>query len=220
MISNKTWVVIPAYNESERIGSVIRDVKKYVKNIVVVDDGSVDNTVKVAEESGALVLKHVINIGKGSVVKTGCDFAVKKGASSIILIDADCQHDPNEIPQFLEGLNKADIVFGYRGFNENMPPVIRAGNWFINYMSFMLNGIRLKDTQSGYRAFSADAYKKIRWRATDYSMESEMVANVRKYGLRYVQIPIKTIYADNYKGTTIVDGVKIFFKMLTWRLFG
>ena len=78
--------------------------------------------------------------------------------------------------------------------------------------------IKLKDTQCGYRAFSAKAYKKIKWKSSDYSMESEMIANVGKHHLKYAEIPIQTIYSDKYKGTTIVDGIKIVFNMLLWKI--
>ena len=84
-------------------------------------------------------------------------------------------------------------------------------------MSF-LYGIDINDTQSGYRAFSAEAYKKIRWNASDYSMETEMISKAGKQKLKYVQIPIGTIYSDKYKGTTIIDGMKIVFNMVRWRV--
>ena len=79
-------------------------------------------------------------------------------------------------------------------------------------------GLDLRDTQSGYRAFTAEAYQKMRWQALDYSMESEMICNAGREKLRYKEIPISTIYADKYKGTTVVDGVKIVIKMMLWRL--
>ncbi|MBD3249393.1 glycosyltransferase [Candidatus Woesearchaeota archaeon] len=219
-MNEKIWAVIPAMDEGEKIGPVIRQTKKYVNNVLVVDDGSTDNTSEAAKKSGALVLRHMINLGKGAAVKTGCDFILKKGAEKIILLDSDGQHDPKEIPNFLDALENADIVFGYRKFDENMPLVFKIGNNFINFVAKVLYGIRLKDTQSGYRAFTNYAYRKIRWTANDYSMESEMIANMAKKKLRYKQIPIKTIYSEKYKGTTVMDGVKIVLNMLMWRMKG
>ncbi|MBW2996342.1 glycosyltransferase family 2 protein [Candidatus Woesearchaeota archaeon] len=219
MISNKdAWVIIPAYNEEKRIASVINKVKKYVDNVVVVDDGSKDDTGKVANKTGAFVLVHILNLGKGAGVKTGCDFALKRGAEKLILIDADGQHDADEIPRFLKALEEADVVFGSRGINKKMPWVFRMGNRFLNSMMGFLFGIKLKDTQCGYRAFTAEAYKKVKWRASDYSMESEMIANVGKRHLRYKEIPIETLYLDKYKGTTMFDGIKIGFNLIKWRL--
>lgn len=216
--SNDTWAVIPAYNESKHICSVIKDVKKHVFNIIVVDDGSKDNTYDIAKQENIFVLQHIVNLGKGAAAKTGCDFALRKGAKRIILIDADGQHDPKEIPNFLNVLNNVDIVFGYRKFNKNMPFIFKFGNAFINFSTRLLYGISLKDTQCGYRAFTSEAYKKIRWKASDYSMEAEIVANAGKRHLRYKEIPIQTIYLDKYKGTTVIDGIKIVLNMFLWRL--
>jgi glycosyltransferase involved in cell wall biosynthesis len=214
----KICVIIPTYNEEKNIVDVIEKVKNYVQKIIVVDDGSNDNTTKKAKETGAIVLKHIVNMGKGSAAKTGCDYAYLHKYEKIILLDGDGQHNPKEIPEFIEQLKHADVVFGYRKFNKNMPWVFRFGNQSINWVTKILYGINIKDTQGGYRAFNTKVYKKIRWKASDYSMESEMIANVGKHKLKYSQVPIQTIYGDKYKGTTIVDGLKIVFNMFTWRL--
>jgi len=220
MAQNKDfWVIIPAYNEEKHVGKVIEEVKKYARNIVLVDDGSKDKTSEIGRNKKVIVLRHVVNLGKGAALKTGCDFALLKGAKQIIAIDADGQHEPKEIPNFLKSLGGVDIVFGYRKFSQQMPFVLKLGNKSINTATKMLYGINLKDTQSGYRAFTADAYRKIRWKATDYSMESEMIANAGKHKLKYKEIPIQTIYSDKYKGTTVLDGFKIVFNMIKWRLF-
>ncbi len=213
------WAVIPAYNEEKDIAVIIKKTKKYVDKVVVVDDGSRDKTKEAAEKTGAVVLRHIVNLGKGATLKTGCDFAVKKGAKSIIVLDADAQHNPEDIPRFAEKLRRYDIVFSYRKMGSKMPLVLRFGNWFISNVVSLLYGIRLSDTQCGYRAFSKEAYMKVRWNATDYSMESEMISRAGKQKLKYVQIPIQTIYSDRYKGTTIIDGIKIVLNMLWWRLF-
>lgn len=214
---NKVWVVIPAHNEENHIEEVIKKTKKFAKNILVVDDGSKDKTVIIAEKSGAFVLKHIVNLGKGAALKTGCEYAIKKGAEKIVALDADGQHDPKEIPEFVKALNDADIVFGYRRLNKNMPFVLRYGNWFIFFMTKLLFGLKIVDTQCGYRAFKSDAYNKIKWDSQDYSMESEIVANTGKAHLKYSQIPIETIYSDKYKGTTVIDGIRIVLNMVWWR---
>ncbi|MEK6984034.1 MAG: glycosyltransferase family 2 protein [Nanoarchaeota archaeon] len=219
MKTNKIWAVIPAYNEGRNIAKIIKKTKKHIRNVVVVDDGSKDNTKEMAESAGAIVLKHILNLGKGAALKTGCDYAIKKDAKFMVVLDADAQHDPEDIPRFIEKLDKCDIVFSYRKASRKMPLVLRFGNWFISNVAGILYGVRLKDTQSGFRAFSKDAYRKIRWNASDYSMESEMISKAGKQRLKYVQIPIETIYSDKYKGTTIVDGIKIVLNMFWWKLF-
>lgn len=212
------FVVIAAYNEQKHIAEVINKTKRYCNNIIVVDDGSKDDTFKKASKTKVIVLKHIVNMGKGAALKTGCDYALKDGAKIIVTIDGDLQHDPDEIPVFLKTLKGVDIVFGYRKLNKNMPLVLRYGNWFISKTTSLLYNINLNDTQCGYRAFTSNAYRKIRWRALDYSLESEMIANAGKNHLKYKQIPIKTIYSDKYKGTTVFDGIKIVINLFIWRL--
>src|SRR3989344_9620007 len=108
----KVVVIIPAHNEASRIKPVIRGVKKYFKEVIVVDDGSQDTTTSVAEETGAVVLRHITNLGKGAALKTGCDYALQKGAEKFVVMDADGQHNPKDILRFLKALESNDIVFG------------------------------------------------------------------------------------------------------------
>lgn len=217
-MKEKIWIILAAYNEEKHIGKVIDKTKKFCPNIIVVDDGSRDKTYDIARRKKVVVLRHVVNLGKGSASKTGCDFALKKGAETIILMDADGQHEPEEIPFFLKKLKNKDIVFGYRKFTKTMPIVFRFGNNVINTATRILYGIKLKDTQCGYRAMTANAYKKVRWNSTDYAMESEMIANAGKHRLKYGEAQVETIYSEKYKGTTVVDGIKIVLNMLLWRL--
>ena len=217
-MKGRVFVVIPAYNEEKHISKIIKETKEYADKVIIVDDGSKDKTSSIARRSKAIVLTHLVNLGKGATLKTGCDYAVKNNASFIIAIDADAQHDPKEIPRFLEGLKNHEIVLGYRKLNRKMPFVLKFGNWFINKTIRFLYRIKIRDSQCGYRAFTAKAYKKLRWKASDYSMESEMIAKIGKYKLSYAEIPIATIYSDKYKGTTVLDGIKIVFNLLIWRL--
>jgi glycosyltransferase involved in cell wall biosynthesis len=218
MAPQHVWAVIPAYNEGKRIGPVISRARKILKKVVVVDDGSADNTASVAERRGALVLRHPLNLGKGAALKTGCDYAIKKGAKILIVLDADAQHKPEDIPRFLDAMQDADIVFGCRGLNKRMPFILRFGNWFIAKLTALLYGVSIPDTQTGFRAFTRHAYRKIRWQAADYRMESEMISLVGKHKLKYKKINIKTLYPDRYKGTTVLDGIKIVLSLLWWKV--
>jgi len=122
------------------------------------------------------------------------------------------------LANFVKALDKADVVFGYRRLNKSMPFVFRYGNWFIFFMTKLLFGLKIVDTQCGYRAFKSEVYSKIEWSSNDYSMESEMIANTGKAHLKYGQIPIETIYSDMYKGTTIIDGIRIVLNMIWWKI--
>lgn len=211
-------VIIPAYNEERHIAQVVAGALQHVSTVIVVDDGSRDSTSEKAEKSGAQVLRHRVNLGKGAALKTGCDYALQQGASRMVVIDADGQHDPQEIPRFLELLQQKDIIFARRKVSAAMPFVLKFGNRFISLAATALYGVRIHDTQCGYRAFTAPAYQKVRWTATDYFMETEMIINTGKHHLNYTEYPIETIYADRYKGTTVVDGMKIVLKLCGRRL--
>ncbi|MEK6900214.1 MAG: glycosyltransferase family 2 protein [Nanoarchaeota archaeon] len=215
----KEAVIIPAYNEGNNIAEVIKKTRTYCHNVVVIDDGSKDDTAEKAKKAGALVIKHPINLGKGAALKTGCDYAVNNGAAKIIALDADGQHDPVEIPNFLASLENNDIAFGARRIPKSMPLVFRFGNKVISTSLQLLYGIKVHDSQCGYRAFTADAYRKIRWQANDYYVETEMAIRAGKKYLKSCTIPIETIYADRYKGTTVLDGFFIVAKMIGWRLW-
>lgn len=210
---------MPAYNESKNIVGAISDVLKYTDNLVVVDDGSSDETSEIAKIYTAHVLRHKINLGKGAALKTGVEYAFKQGAERFVFIDSDGQHEAKELPKFFKKLDEGyDIVFGYRKLNKKMPLTFRIGNFMLSLGIFILFKIKLKDTQSGYRAMTFSAYEKIVWNSVDYSVESEMIANAGKNKLKYVEIPISTIYHDVNKGTNVFNGIKIMFDMLKHKI--
>ena len=214
----KVIAIVPGYNEARNIAPVVRKVMGYVDEVLVVDDGSADDTARVAAAAGATVLRHIVNCGKGAALTTGCEYAIGKGADAIVAIDADGQHDPAEIPKFLKALRNSDIVFGYRKLSREMPLELRFGNWFISTATWVLFRIRIYDTLCGFRAFTAAAYKKLKWTSSDYSVESEMIANAGKHRLKFRQVGIATIYLDRYKGKTMFDGMKIVLSMLWWKI--
>lgn len=211
------FVVIPAYNEEPRISEVIREVKKFTKNIIVVDDGSKDKTGEVAEKTGARVLRHRINLGQGAARMTGCEAAWKLGAEMIVTLDADGQHNPAHIPQFVKKINQGyDIVLGQRDLRRG-PLIRRLGLKFGSVLIGLFFGIKVEDLACGFRAFTKQAYQKIKWDSLiRYGSETEMVARTGKNKLKYTTIPIETIYIDKYKGMTILDALNILFHIPRW----
>lgn len=215
------YVIIPAHNEAAHIGAVLERAKKFAegRKIIVVDDGSKDSTADKAKKQGVTVLRQVINLGKGAALRTGSVYAYRKGAEAIVFMDSDGQHDPEDMPNILAALESNDIVFTYRAMrSSHMPLVKKFGNTFIDMMMRLLFHINVTDTQCGYKAMTRETYEKLRLMSNDYSIESEIVAKTGKYRLKFSQLPIKTVYADRYKGTTVFDGVNIVMKMLWWRL--
>lgn len=219
------FVVIPVFNESKRIGKVLSTLKQAAPlvRVIVVDDGSGDKTDTLfssLNDQSVTYLRHKINLGKGCALRTGCEAAIKMGADCIVLMDGDGQHSPEDVLRLVEKLEqeKLDIVFGCRTIGKDMPLVMMLGNKFLSIMTRILFGIYVSDTQSGFRGFTKSAYEKIRWNSKRYDAETEMIVNTGKAKLKFGDIQIKTIYNDNYKGTTVLDGIRIFINMLTWRI--
>jgi len=222
MKKSKVIAVIPARNEQEHISDVLRETKKHVDKVIVVDDASFDKTGEIAKQEGALVLRHIVNLGYGGALKTGCDAALLLGADIVVILDADGQHDPKKIPSFVNTLtkNNLDVVFGQRELSKGMPLEKRFGNKFFQILSKYLFEIKLKDALCGFRAFTSDAYKKIRWNYSDYAMTFEMAVGTNNSKLKYAGIKIPTIDNNAYKGMTIIDGIKIMSKILKLKFRG
>lgn len=217
----KTAAIIPAFNEFQRLRTVIEEARQYVDEIIVVDDGSRTPLAPQLPVSPTItVLRHLINLGKGAAMTTGIQCAQQRGIQAIVFLDADGQHAPAEIPHLLAPIiaGQAEIAFGVRKFHQAMPFVARFGNLFLSRVLAILFGINVADTQSGFRALLVTAYPKLAWRSPRYAVETEMIVNAGKNHVRFVEVPIKTIYLDKYKGTTVLDGLRIFFQMISWRL--
>lgn len=221
-MESKVFAVMPAFNEENTIREIAARANKFVDAVLVVDDGSSDGTFEEAKKAKAIVLRNIVNMGKGFSVRLGCKKALQLGAKRIVLIDSDGQHNPEDIPKMLGFLEsgEAEIVFGSRPLDKNMPFIKRFGNNVINFSCRMLFGASLEDTQSGFKAFNAEVLQKIIWKSNGYSVESEIFVNAAKKRLRYREIKIKTVYSDAYKGTSIIDGVKIVLNMFWWKVFG
>ena len=222
-MENNTVAVIPSYNEDKTINKVIEETLKHVSSVVLVDDGSKDKTEDVLENEyqGRLYyLRHPINMGKGAALRTGVRFAAKLGATRVVLLDADGQHNPQEIPRFLAKLNEGtELAIGARKKDGNMPFSMRSGNLFLSRLIQLLFGSHVEDTQSGYRAFEITNASKLIWKSNDYFVETEMLIRAEKNKLKVRELPIATIYHDSYKGTTFIDGIKIFFNIIKLRVY-
>lgn len=219
-IDSKTWIVIPAFNESQYIELVLRAVSKQTKNIIVADDGSSDDTVSLARKYTKHVLVHRINLGKGAALKTGCDYAFEhQGAQKVVLMDSDDQHDPAELSLFFNELkNGHDIIFGSRMNNSSIPIAKLLANKGLSLLLWLLFGAYVPDIPSGYKAFTKKAYETIAWDASGYEVEAEIAARVAKHKLSFSVVNIRTIYHDFDKGMTFLDAVQLLAPILNWRL--
>lgn len=215
----RVFVVISAYNEEKHIASVVSEVRKYIPDVIVVDDCSRDATSELARQSGAIVVRHRINLGKAGSMKTGCEAAVYLGAQAIVLMDGDGQHNPNHLPAFLDALAvpATEFVFGSRMDSAAMPFVRRLGTKLLEHGMRTLFGVNIYDMQCGYRAFKTSVYPRLRWQSKRYHADAEITARVGKYHLVYTEIPIETIYHDEFKGMTVFDGIAILGKLILWK---
>ena len=216
----KTVVVIPAYNEEKVIGSVIDNLKKEgFKEIIVIDDGSVDNTFHVAKEKKVFAYSHIINRGLGGALNTGISAALMHDADIIVTCDADGQHDPNDIKKAISMLIKEDldVVIGSRLINSKGMPlsrkVINSGASWITYFLF---GVYSSDTQSGLRVFKKTAAEKIEIKTNRMEVSSEIIKEIGRNKFKFKEIPIKAIYTEYSlaKGQKGSNAFKILYKLI------
>lgn len=218
----KIAVIIPEFNEGQRAVETVKEVLKNADGlIIVVDDGSINNSYELLdnnfkENKRVVVLQHVINLGKGAAMKTGLAMAWNNGAEAVIFVDADGQHSPKHLSEFEKALESNDLVFGYRQLNKEMPFLRKWGNIFAKWVVRILFGVRRKEFLCGYLGFKKSVYKKIKWSSTRYGVETEIATKVAKNKLSYKEIKIDTIYVDKYKGVTMLDAVKVLFKIPWW----
>ncbi len=212
---NDVYVVIAAYNESAAIGKVVNDLSAVCQNIVVVDDGSFDNTKNIARQAGATVLSHVINRGQGASLQTGITYAIGQGAQILVTFDADGQHSVGDLPRMIEPIleRQVDIVLGSR-FLENKDAVplsrrilLTAGILFMKLTS----KTRLTDAHNGFRAFSRQAAKQIDIQLDRMAHASELIDQIHQCGLPYKEVSVNIQYTDYSlkKGQHSGDAVRI-----------
>lgn len=224
--NKKIYIVIPAYNEEVVIGGVLKEIKKSgYGNIVVVDDGSTDNTLKEAKKiEGATALRHKINRGKGAATKTGIEAAKLLGADIIVTMDGDGQHDPGDISRLIEPIiqGKKDVVLGTRLKNpDGMPHYKRIQNHVANILTWYLFGLWVTDSQSGFRAYSRKAADLINTKYDRYEYDSEVIREIYTYKLKFKEISIKARYTEyslsKKNKQDLANGAKTFYKMI-WKL--
>lgn len=209
----KVIAIVPAYNEERSIGSLILNLRSFITNIIVVDDGSTDSTTRIAKAAGAIVVAHDQNQGKGVALNTGIRIVRKLSPDAVVTMDADGQHNPSEIEQVIDPVLKgeADIVIGSRYLrHESEVPVVRIlGHRFFNLVSHTLSRTRSTDSQSGFRALSPRAIEKIEFTSSGFSVESEMQFLAHEYDLKLVEVPITITYHDAPKRSVIVQGSQV-----------
>jgi glycosyltransferase involved in cell wall biosynthesis len=217
----KCITIIPAYNEENAIKSVVQCALKYT-DVLVVDDGSNDNTYNLAKNAGAKVIKHEKNKGKGAAIKSGLNEALNYDYDILILLDGDGQHNPDCIPLFTSAIGNNELVIGSRfkkGNPENMPFQRKLSNKITTNLIKYVTGYRLTDSQSGFRAVSRHAaglFLDIKY--DDYVYESEMLYNASKNNIKVDEAPIPCTYGNEKSYVTKIHALR--YVLFIMRLLG
>ncbi|WP_414468893.1 glycosyltransferase family 2 protein [Methanobacterium sp. ACI-7] len=214
----KITAILPAYNEEIAIGSMVIRTKKYVDHIIVVDDGSADNTVEIAESAGAEVIKICCNKGKGTALKMG--FKASIHSEIIVTMDSDGQHNPEDIPKLVKPIQngEADIVNGSRylnGNNKNTPSYRRFGQTILDKATKLNSGLNITDSQSGFRAFAAHTLPAFRFKSSGFGIESEMLADASQAGFQIKEVEIGVRYdVDGSTKHPVTHGLGVLMKII------
>jgi glycosyltransferase involved in cell wall biosynthesis len=217
------YIVMPAYNEAKTIESVMRELISLGLNLVVIDDGSTDDTYSIAEyilkqhPQQVNLYRHPLNRGLGAAIFTGIEAALTHNSQIIVTFDADGQHHVQDLIPLCQPLfrNQADVVIGKRNFSE-MPFRKKFGNVVMNIITLIFYGKNVEDSQSGLRAFNRKSAVLLELHSRDYGVSSEIIGELRRKDLRLVEVPITTIYTDYSmsKGTDTKVGLKILAKLI------
>ncbi|MDP6685368.1 MAG: glycosyltransferase family 2 protein [Candidatus Omnitrophota bacterium] len=191
------FVVVPTFNESYTIGSIVKALRLRDFRVVVVDDGSLDHTIVDANKFGAELIVHSKNQGKGRCIREGIYYALENGCDAVITMDGDGQHDLRDIDKFIDEYKEkgSDIIIGNRMHNPKQMPFIRL--WTNRFMSFVISrivGKRIEDSQSGYRLLSRRAIEKMKLRTRKYEIDSEILFEARRHDLSISSVEIDSIY--------------------------
>lgn len=220
-IRNEVFIVVPAWNESKAITGVIEDLRKHgYYNIVVIDDGSKDDTYDVVSKQKVMLLRHLANRGQGAGLRTGIEFALKKNAKIIVTFDSDGQHKAEDIDELITPIlqRKADACLGSRFLNKksNIQFIRKIMLKGAVVLMFLFYGAVLTDAHNGLRALSRKSAMKIQINSDDMAHASEIISEIKKNKIKYVEVPVTIVYTDYsmQKGQSLFNAFKILSKMI------
>ena len=220
---NATYVVLPAYNEATRIKPVLEDIARKGYNMVIVNDGSSDNTLEVIKQvkkefpDKIHIFSLMINRGVGIATQTGFEAVLKYNPKYVVSMDSDGQHSADDLDEVIKPLvsGEAQAVIGVRPF-EDMPRTRSFANSIMNLLTRIFYGVDVSDSQTGFRAITIDALDKISINATGYLISSEFIREINDNNIPFAEVPIQTIYTPETqaKGTNVTVALKILFQMI------
>ena len=219
---SEIFIIIPVYNEQVIVKQVVDSLlDNGYQNIIIIDDGSTEDIFSLLQQKPLIYIRHFINLGQGAALQTGFDFVKKLNPKVVITFDADGQHDAKEISSIVFPIlnDEADIVLGSRFLHQStsvMPAQKKALLQLARYINFLFSGLMLTDAHNGFRALSKKAVNQIRITENRMAHASEILNEIKRHHLRFVEMPV-TIHYTNYskkKGQSILNAVNIFFHLL------
>jgi glycosyltransferase involved in cell wall biosynthesis len=215
-------ILVPVYNEASVLSEVVEEIQKVGKfTIIVIDDGSRDDSFRVAKNLDVVAIRHKINRGKGAAVKTGIEVAKRLNADIVVTMDGDGQHDPLDIAVLVKPIveDGCDVVLGSRLMNHDGMPVIKIiANKVGNIFTWLFYGIFVSDSQSGFRSFSKYAIQVIDTKADKYEYDSKVIREMKNNRLKFVEVPVQVRYTEYSMGKKhkqgFVNGLKTLGRMI------
>jgi glycosyltransferase involved in cell wall biosynthesis len=212
--------LVPAYQAAETVGGVVRGLLRHVSHVLLVDDGSTDGTSRRAEEAGAQVLRLSKNSGKGSAIRAGLARILETGATHVAFVDADGQHDPDDLPALLEAARQGDdFVIGSRMARPEETPAVRyRTNEIGSRILTRMAGHDVEDGQSGYRVTAADLLRRLKLSARGYLIETEILLKAAPHVARFRHVPVRVIYGGPshyrpFQDTWIISWGAVYYKV-------
>ena len=218
----RSWIVIPAYRETQVLGPVVSRLRALGWRVVVVDDGSDDDTSVIAASAGARVIRHAVNLGQGAALRTGFAFALRDPATEfVVTFDADGQHDPEAVAALIEPLvaGTSAVTLGSRflpGTDSPIPATRKALLRVATRVARWTTGLRLTDTHNGMRAFRRDALERMVLQQDRMAHASEILSEIARLGLPYQEVGVRVAYTaySLAKGQGVIDAVSVLWDLL------
>jgi glycosyltransferase involved in cell wall biosynthesis len=213
-------LVIPAFNEEPTIPGLIESAKPYIRDIMVIDDGSSDATTLVSVMTGAMTHRFAENKGKGEALKTAFEYAVGQGYDWVFTMDGNGRHDPADLPKFFPLLGAYDLVLGYRTQDAGSKSIIRRfGNTLASVLLLIFCGRWIADCQTGYRAYSVELLRSIQLNSSRYDLETEALIKSIKKGLRVGQVTVQVVNSPQHSRFRPVRDSLAFLRVIVKSVF-
>lgn len=210
----KTCVIIPAFNEVEAIADIVKKIRQLNIDVLVIDDGSCDNTFRIAKESGAIVLRNETNQGKGASLIKGFNYALRNNYDAVVTMDGDGQHLPDDLHLFIQQamISQSDVFIGNRmQMAGNMPWIRFCTNKIMSWLISLLIKQKIPDTQCGFRLIKKNVLKKIKLNTSKFELESEFIIKSARSGFKIDSVPIKTVYKGQKSSINpFIDTIRFF----------